>query len=76
VQSKGLFALVLDRFLVPFCSKILVACMRTNFILKSLKIRFEKLVLTARGGQSCPDRWTVRHTLEKIVRRHGCLWWE
>ena len=46
--------LVLDRSLVPFCSKCLVTCMRVNYVLKSLKIG-SKLVLTVEGR-------TVRHT--------------
>ena len=74
--SRGVFALLLDGFLVPFCSKCIDACMRAN-IGKVIEIKkLKKLVLTARRGQSGPDGRMVRHTLVKNIQRHGCLWWK
>ena len=53
--------LILDGSLVPFCSKCLVACMRSNGVLKSFEIRLSLRAdwVTAdsphhRGGQSAP----------------------
>ena len=58
VLSRGVFALVLDGSLVPFCSKCLDACMRANFgkVVEFKKLK--KLVLTGRRGQSSPVGWT------------------
>ena len=45
VLSRGVFALMLGGSLVPLCSKCLDACMRANFVLKSLKM----------GSKLCAD---------------------
>ena len=59
--------LVLDGYLVPFCSKCLDACMRANVVLKKFeKIKFGSLL--TKCGWSAHGARTVRSTFENWTR--------
>ena len=47
VLSRGVLVPLLDGSLVPFSSKILVACMRANYVEKMETLVSKRFVLTA-----------------------------